>query len=123
MSKLFTDSLIPNEFLKSLIATVHSQDGHYEHGQWVEGPTADITFKGCILPMTYRDLHTINASSDGMFSVNDKKLYALCETTFLNETKIKDGDITYQVYTVKDYGIVNPSFKVYYVKKIDKVDA
>lgn len=124
MSKLSSNTLIPNEFLKDLTATVHTQsNGHYEHGKWAEGSTTDIAFKGCILPMTYRDLHTMNASQDGMFSVNDKKLYAICETTFLNETKIKDGDKTYKVYTAKDYDIVNPNLKIYYIKKIDKVEA
>lgn len=124
MNRLSPSNLIPKEFLKPLIAVVQGEKVFDRNtGKWIQGTPQDIDFEGGIFPLTSRDLNQLQVTADGIFTVNDKKLYTTyADKTFDNKTQIKDGDKTYQVYVVKDYDIINPDFRQYFIKKIDKVD-
>lgn len=117
-------NLILTRFKKQLIAVTKDETGHYDDntGDWVEGGDVKVNFQGSILPLTTRDLNQLQTTAPGLFTVDDKKLYTEYPTTFLNQTIIKDGDKQYQIYVVKDYDIINSNFKLYYIKKIDKVE-
>lgn len=129
MSRISEDDLLLEEMKQDFTVTV-IVDGqrvfNRDTGEWeTASTTQDITFKGVLLPLTTRDLNQLQTFEGGQFSLNDKKLYTQYPQKFLNETKVKtkdvDGnDVTYQVYTIKDYGI-SSNLKKYYVKKLDKV--
>lgn len=116
-------NLLLPQFKKQLIAVTKDETGRYDdNGDWIKGSNVETNFKGSILPLSTRDLNQLQATSPGLFTVDDKKLYTEHPTTFLNQTIIKDGDKQYQIYVVKDYDIINPNFKQYYIKKLDKVE-
>lgn len=114
----------PKSFLKTVTAIITNPSTLDRNtGKWIDGGKSAIEFKACILPLTSRDLNQLQATADGIFTVNDKKLYTtFADVTFENKTQIKDGDKTYQVYVVKDYDIINPNFRQYFIKRMDKVD-
>lgn len=115
--------LILPEFIKSLIAITKDETGHYDdNGDWVKGTDVETHFEGAILPLSTRDFNQLQITAAGLFSVDDKKLYTEYGTTFKNQTIIKDADKQYKIYIVRDYGIINPDFRLYYMKKIDKVE-
>lgn len=114
--------LILKKFKRKLIAVVKGERiFDRESGEWVEGTPLEIDFEGAILPFSSKDATQLQASVEGMYSVNDKKLYTE-NNIFLNDTVIKDGDKLYKIYLGRDYDIVDPDFKLYYMKKIDKID-
>lgn len=123
MSTISTLEFIPEEFIKDLVALVKGESTFdRDKGKWIKTtiPT-EIPFKGAILPLTTRDLNQLQVKEEGIFTVNDKKLYT--DKIFLNHTQIQDGSMYYEIYAIsKDYGIIAPNFKVYYIKKIDKID-
>lgn len=116
--------LILPEFKKKLVAVTKGTGGHYDDsGDYVPGtPDNNIDFEGAVLPLSVRDFNQFQTTTGGMFSVDDKKLYIECGLTFLNQTIVKDGDKQYKIYIVRDYDIINPNFRLYYMKKIDKVE-
>lgn len=121
MSKLSSNNLIPEEYLKPLVAVVKGTSTfNRDTGKWVQGKPTEINFKGAILPLSSRDLNQLQVTEGGIFSVDDKKLYT--DQSFSNHTQIRDDTKVYEIYVVKDYGIFNSTFKEYYIKKIDKID-
>jgi hypothetical protein len=120
------DDLFLPEMKQKFTATIQGQSTlNRDTGEWEPGTSQDVSFEGVLLPLTSRDLNQLQTISGGQFSLNDKKLYTQYLQTFLNETNIKTkdvqgNDITYQVYTIKDYGI-SSNLRRYYVKKLDKV--
>jgi hypothetical protein len=127
MSTLSDDLFLP-EMEQSLIAVVQGERvSNNDTGEWENGTPQNINFTGVILPLTSRDLNQLQTTGSGQFSINDKKLYTTYSDTFKVETKINAGkdkngnDIIYQVYVIKDYGIVS-NLRRYYIKKIEKVD-
>lgn len=122
MSTISSQDLIPEEYLKDLTAVIKGERKfNRDKGKWIEPTTpTNISFQGAILPLSTRDLNQLKVNQDGIFSVDDKKLYT--SKDFLNHTQIVDGTKYYETYAIKDYDIINPDFNVYYMKKIDKID-
>lgn len=125
MSTLSDDLFLP-EMKQNFTTTIQGESTlNGDTGEWEPGTSQDVDFKGVLLPLTSRDLNQLQSTTGGQFSLNDKKLYTQYPQVFLNETKVKTknvqgNDVTYQLYTIKDYGIVS-NLKRYYVKKLDKV--
>lgn len=117
------DLILP-QFKKKLIAVTKGSAGHYsDGGDYVPGtPDINAEFEGAVLPLSVRDFNQLQVTASGIFNVDDKKLYTEYGTTFKNGTTIKDGDKQYQIYIVRDYDIINPKFRLYYIKRIDKVE-
>jgi hypothetical protein len=113
---------IPNKYIKDLVALIKGERAlNRDNGEWIEPTTPEkIDFKGAILPLSSRDLNQLKIQEDGIFSINDKKLYT--NKDFLNRTQITDGLKNYETYVAKDYDIINSGFRIYYIKKIDKID-
>lgn len=126
MSRLSQDDLFLSEMKQSFTTTIQGESTlNEETGEWEPGASQDVDFEGVLLPLTSRDLNQLQTTAGGQFSLNDKKLYTQYPQAFLNETKVKTKDVqgnnvTYQLYTIKDYGI-SSALKRYYVKKLDKV--
>ncbi len=126
MSRLSQDNLFLPEMKQNFTTTIQGESTlNRDTGEWVPGTSEDINFEGVLLPLTSRDLNQLQTIVGGQFSVNDKKLYTQYPQVFLNETKVKTkdiqgNDVTYQLYTIKEYGI-SSTLKRYYVKKLDKV--
>ena len=119
------NSVLLTEFKRDLIShAVSEKTLNRDTGEWEGGGPIDTPFQGCILPLTYRDISRLQLLDGGQYSLTDKKLYVEMEDNFLNQTKIEDpkNKIMYEIYEVRgDYDIINPLFKVYYMKKTEEV--
>jgi hypothetical protein len=117
------NELIPKEFLKPLIAIVKgTRTLDRDKGEWsneTEPQTDD--FIGAIMPITFRELNALKATHEGIYSIEDRKLYT--DKIFLNKTQIQNVDGT--MYTIndiaRDYGTIS-TLKVYYLKRLAKID-
>lgn len=119
-------NILLKEFQRELIAVVtNGTIIDRNTGEPLQGTTSEVHFKGCILPMTYKDLQITTA---GQFSIDDRKLYTESGIKLAAETKIKAGkdkkglDIIYEIYAGNDYGVINPDFKQYFMKRMAPVD-
>jgi hypothetical protein len=120
MSAISPNDLILDEFKKNLVAVIETSVLDRTTGEWIKTPE-DVNFVGAILPVTLRDLNQLQILEGGQISVDIKKLYTEYPSTFKNETVIKDGDIKYQIYTIKDYGIAS-NLRRYYIKRLEPVN-
>ncbi|WP_158644222.1 hypothetical protein [Clostridium botulinum] len=107
--------------LKKDLKTYSMGEGYYdrEKGEYKEPKPADICFKGAILPLSEKDLKYLE---EGAYSLDDVKLYtdiSMENNSFV--TDIKENK-HYKIYGVREYNIIDSTFKRYYMKRVEEIN-
>ncbi|HBJ1682566.1 hypothetical protein [Clostridium botulinum] len=107
--------------LKKDLKTYSMGEGYYDRktGEYKEPKPIDIDFKGAILPLSEKDLKYLE---EGAYSLDDVKLYtdiSMENNSFV--TDIKENK-HYKIYGVREYNIIDSTFKRYYMKRVEKIN-
>lgn len=114
--------MILDELKKDLVALIKSEltfnrdKGEYQQTLYPD----ELEFKGVVLPLSTRDTKQMEVTEGGIYSISDKKLYT--DKDFAVNTTVKDDEDKYNIYAKKNYDIADSGFKLYYMKRIDKID-
>ncbi|MBC3889512.1 hypothetical protein GH810_14455 [Acetobacterium paludosum] len=107
---------MPGMVMATLTRTSRAE-GHYDYengGIWVDGAPTEISFKGAVLPLSYKDL---KYDSGGTYTVDDRKLYTY--NSFDTGEKINHGGTPYTILEDKDYSQFGGGLHVYIIKRGD----
>ncbi|NEZ47785.1 hypothetical protein FDF74_11395 [Clostridium niameyense] len=113
-------NMILESFKKDLI-TYTIADGYFdrEKGEYIKSEKKEITFKGAILPLSEKDLKYLE---EGSYSLDDVKLYtniSLQNNSYVTDIVEKKH---YKIYGVREYNIIDSTFKRYYMKRVEKIN-
>lgn len=104
---------LPGMVMTTLTYISHGE-GHYDYengGVWVDGAPTEITFKGAVLPLSYKDLRY---DAGGTYTVKDKKIYTY--NTFEEGEKVTYEGADYTIQKSKDYSRLGSGLQIYIMK-------
>lgn len=107
--------------LKRNLKTYSMGEGYYDRGtgEYKKPEQIDINFKGAILPLSEKDLKYLE---EGAYSLDDVKLYTVISIG--NNAFVTDiaENKHYKVYGVREYNIIDSTFKRYFMKRVEGVN-